>query len=247
MDHHVLRALQRRAVEADVGGRALRTDPHAVRLRELVVVVGADRQPLHAGRDLMAVCPLGRVQHLQERAGAVEFAAGAVVRIGPHAVVRCAAQDGVRHGGRAATVLDVVAHRIAAARVGDEHHAGSPGGAQHPVDLGGEELHVLERAAAALLWLGIVVTRQRVGHVDRVQARARPAVRLEAPQRSEPQAGGVAVAVHEDDGRRAGQWRARGAGSTASEYLGKHRGRCGGEQQVAAGQVGRHRGSFRQG
>ena len=64
---------------------------------------------------------------------------------------------------------------------------------------------------AARLGLVVGVARQRVGHVDGVQALARPAVALEAPQRGQPQRGGVAVAVHEDDGRHGVEGRATGA------------------------------------
>ena len=213
-DDDVFCALQFRARKRDVGGRAFGADPHTVGLGKFVVVVGADRHPFRAGRDFKVAGPLRLVKRCQERASAVEFTARAVVDVGPHAVVGCAAQDGVRYLGRAA-VGKVVAHRIAAARVGEQHHLTGPGGLQHFVDLGGQVLHVLGGGGAAVLRFAVVVTRQRVGHVDSVQTVARPAVGLKPPQRGRPQSGGVAVAVYEDDG---GRWSARsGAGASAEQ------------------------------
>ncbi len=88
---------------------------------------------------------------------------------------------------------------IAAARECDQRDLGGAGRGEHLLHLGGEMARELGGRAAAGLFLGIVVAGERVGQVDRVQAIARPAVRLEAPDRRDPESGGVAVAVHEDD------------------------------------------------
>ena len=54
-DHDVRRTLQRGAGGAHAGRHAALADPQPVGLRELVVVVGTDRQPLHRPRDFVAV------------------------------------------------------------------------------------------------------------------------------------------------------------------------------------------------
>ena len=229
VDHDIGGALQFGAGKGHVGRCAFGAYPHAVGLGELVVVGRPNGQPLHAGRDLVAVRAFRCVQRHQERAGPVEFVAGAVGNIGPHTVVRRAAEDGVRHLGGAAAVSNVVAHRVAAARVGKQHHFRGAGGFQHLVDFGRQELHVLGGRGAAVLRLGVVVARQRVRHVDGMQPFARPAVRLEPPQRGGPQRGGVAVAVHEDDGRRRAGRRHASAGA--------QQGRCGQGQQAQQGEA----------
>ena len=58
---------------------------------------------------------------------------------------------------------------------------------------------MLGGGGTARLRFGVLITRQRVGHVDGVQTFAWPAVRLEPPQGSLPQRGGVAVTVNKNN------------------------------------------------
>ena len=173
----------------------------------------SERIVIHAtpGVTSLPVGALRRVELDEERPGAVELAAGKKARVRPHAVVRNAAEDGMRDDRRAA-VGDEVADRIAAAREGDQRDLGGAGRGEHLLHLGGEMARELGGRAAPGLLLRIVVARERVGQVDRVQAIARPAVRLEAPDRRDPESGGVAVAVHEDDRWHVGQARSGHAG-----------------------------------
>ena len=114
-NHHIQRTLQFWPRRRDVGGRAFGPNPQAVGLGKLVVVVGADGHPLHRAGHFVAVGVFGRVQAGEERAGARKLVAFVKALDGPHAVVGCAAQNGVAHRGRATAVLDVVADGIAAA------------------------------------------------------------------------------------------------------------------------------------
>ncbi len=240
-DDDVLRALQRRTVEADVGGHAALADPDAVGLRVLVVAIGADRHPADARRDLVAVATLRRVEPAQERPGAVELAAEPGRLVDEHAVVRHAAEHHGRDQRPAAAVGDVVADRIAAARVADQHDLAGARGRQRLAHRRGEPGHRLRCRRSAGLLAAVVVAGERVGDLDRAHPVARPAVRFEAPERRRPEGGGVAVAGHEHDRRirrhRPGHGirsrRARGAASGERQRAG-----CGrGEDQTAA----RHR------
>ena len=160
--HHVASAFQRRPVERDVGGRAPTADPHAVGLRVLVVVVRADRHPLHTGRRLVAGAALGQVERGEEGPRAVELVVGQVARDRPHAVIRRAAEDGVRHRVQAAAVLDVGTDRIAAARIAHQHDLLLAGGLEHAATA----------AASARIWssvelrpsCGLVSSSRAVGY-----------------------------------------------------------------------------------
>jgi hypothetical protein len=87
----------------------------------------------------------------------------------------------MRHGFNAAAVLDVGADGVATARIADQHDLLCAGGLEHSRHLGSQRAHLVFGRAAVWLWLGVVVARGRVGHVDRHQAITRPAVALEAP------------------------------------------------------------------
>ena len=199
--HPVVGPAQLGPAGIDAGRPAALADPFAGGLGELVVAIRTQRHPLHTGRDLQPLRALRRVERGQHRPGAIELVARPEVGARPHAVVGRAAQDRVRHLRRAVTVAHIATNRIAPARVAHQHHLARAGARQHPVDLGSQEFAVLGGRGARRLRHRVVVARQRVGRVDRVQTVARPAVALEAPDRGEPQRGGVAVAMHEHDRR----------------------------------------------
>ena len=225
-EHDVARTAQRGTVEADAGRRAGLADPHTVGLSVLVVVVRTQREPAHAGRDLVAVRALGRIELGEKGRARRELVLLQVAREVPDAVGRVAAQHHMAHLRGAAAVLHVVADRVAAARIADEDDLGRTRLAQDGIDPPGQEGHRLGGRAAAGLGDGVFVARQGHGLVEGEQPLARPAVGFEAPHGGLPQRGGVAVAVHEDDGRvrRGRHGRAGGEG--------EQRGRA--EQQGAA-------------
>jgi hypothetical protein len=123
--------------KADVGGDAALADPGAFGLGVLVVVVRTQGQPLDARRDLVPLGALRRVEPRQQRTLAVELAARQEDPVRPDAVIRHAAEDGVRHLAGAAAG-DEVADRVAAAREADQHDLRRAGRRLHPLHLGGE-------------------------------------------------------------------------------------------------------------
>ena len=195
-NYDIFGALEFRAVESHAGIAPRFAENAAVGLRVLVVVVAADGHEAHAFHDFVrAGIELG-----EEGPLAVELVAARLLPVG-YAVVRRAAEDGVRHISRAAAVLQVVPDRIAAARAADEHDLVPAGELPDLFDLGGEFLHLLGRGRAQRLRLGIRVARQRIRKVDRIEEPAVVAIRLEPPERRDPQCRGIAIAVHENDRR----------------------------------------------
>src|SRR5439155_9361067 len=116
-EHEVGRALQRRAVRCHAGRAARLADKPPVGLRIFVDTVAAQREERRARRHLA----LALVQATQERAAAVELAAKPLVPF-IDAMVGNAAQHRVADIG-AAAIPDVIADRIAAARIADERDA----------------------------------------------------------------------------------------------------------------------------
>src|SRR5512138_760555 len=113
-EHEIGRALQRRPFRGHAGRRARLADKAPVGLRIFVDAVAAQGEERRARRHLA----LAFVQAAQERTAAVELAAWTIVPI-IDAVVWDTAQHGMANVG-AAAIFDVVADRIAAARIADE-------------------------------------------------------------------------------------------------------------------------------
>src|SRR4029077_8049168 len=101
----------------DPGRRARFTDEAAVGLRIFVEAVAAKREECDAGRHLA----LALVQSAQESTAAIELVAEALVPI-IDAVIGYAAQYGLADICGPA-ILDVVADRIAPARIANQCHA----------------------------------------------------------------------------------------------------------------------------
>ena len=164
-----------------------RADPQAVGLRELVVAVGADRQPLHRAGHFVAGGVLGRVERREERAGAGELAAG---QVGPDRPRRrgWACRPGWRGSPwpRRRRSGCSCGSRSRRASCAISTTCCAPVASRTLVDLGLQEGHVFRARRAAGLRLRVVVARERVGHVDRMQPVARPAVGFEAPDRGLP-------------------------------------------------------------
>src|SRR5690242_13257896 len=101
----------------------------------------------------------------------------------------------------AATILDVIADRIAATRIADERNARRAGAALQFLD-GLAELAALVfgRGPVCLLHL-VIAARQGIGEIDRQHSFARYTVRFHAPQGRDPERGMIAIAVHEQDRR----------------------------------------------
>src|SRR5262249_8945136 len=138
---------------------------------------------------------LALVQTAQERALAVELAAGILVPH-KHPVVGCATQHGMADLRRSA-ILDVVADRIAAARTADQCDARSSG----PAFQCGDRLRKLAALVfarrALVLRDRVVAARKGIGEIDREHALARDCVRFHAPDRSDPEGGMITIAVDE--------------------------------------------------
>src|SRR3954447_20472986 len=113
-EYEIGRTLQRRSLRRDARRHAGLADKATVGLREFVVAVAAQSEERRARRHLA----LALVQATQERSATVEFAARTIVPV-IDAVVRDAAQHRVADVG-AAAILDVIADRIAAARIADQ-------------------------------------------------------------------------------------------------------------------------------
>ena len=174
-EHEIGRALQRRSVRRHPGRRARLADEAPVGLRKFVVAVAAQGEERRARRHLA----LALVQAAQERAAAVELAAETVVPI-IDAVVWDAAQHRVADIG-AAAILDVIADRIAAARITDEGDARRAGAALQFLD-GLAELAALVFGRGTVWLFHLVIgARQGIGEIDRQHSLAWHAVRFHAP------------------------------------------------------------------
>ncbi len=197
VEHDVARAAQLRGIVADPRRLAGRADVAPVGLRILVVVIGADRHHRHTRDQVVGA----GIQVLQERVGAVELGADQQ-RVGDDdAAVGRAAQHGVADRGGAATVLQVAADGVAAARRADQRHPGAAGRTANRVDGGGEGLHLVLGGRPEGLGPRILAAGAGILEVEGEELVALVAVGLEAPDVIDPQRAGIAVAVHEDDGR----------------------------------------------
>src|SRR5215210_5365104 len=109
---------------------------------------------------------------------------------------------------RSASALDIAANRVAAARISDQSHSRGAGAAFQLLN-GLAELSALVFARGLVgLWLGVVGTRQRIGKIDRKHPLTRYPVRLHPPRGGDPKGGVVAIAVHEQNGRKSSGGRA---------------------------------------
>jgi hypothetical protein len=147
------------------------------------------------------------VKPAQERAAAIELIAEALVPI-VDAVVGHPAQHGVTDIG-AASILDEVANRVAAARIADQRDARRAGAAFQCLDRLAEFAALIVGGGFVRLRFGIVGSRQRIGEIDREHPLARNAVGFHPPHRRHPQRGVVTIAVHEQDRRDIGGGRRR--------------------------------------
>jgi hypothetical protein len=193
--HQIGGALQRRAIRRHAGRYARFADEAAVSLRKFVVAIAAQGQE----RGAVSHFVFTRVQAAQERTATVELAAEAFV---PYvdAVVGNAAQHGVADVS-AAAVLDIIADRIAAARIADQRYPCRTRPALQFLDGVGElAALVFGRRAVGLLHL-VIGPRQGIGKIDRKHPLARHAVGFHPPQRSDPQRRVIAIAMHEQDRR----------------------------------------------
>ena len=160
-EHEIGRALQRRPVRCHAGRRARLADEAAIGLRKFVVAVAAQSEERRARRHLA----LALVQAAQERTAAVELAVQTVVPI-IDAMVGNAAQHGMADIG-AAAILDVIADRIAAARIADEGDPRRAGAALQFLDgLAKFAALVFGRGTVWLFDL-VIGARQRIGEIDR--------------------------------------------------------------------------------
>ena len=189
------RALQRRPIGGDIGGRAGKADETPVRLRIEIKTVAAQRQERHVGRHLAGA----RIEPRQERAAAVIFAARQRID-GEHAMIGRTAKHRVADVFRMSR--DIAARRIAAARQRDDGDLARAGLRFHIVDESSELAQLVLGGGAVGLRLRIVVARLRVSEVDREQTIARIIIALEAPEDCLPDRRRVAVAMHEDDRNR---------------------------------------------
>ena len=168
-------ALQRRSLRRHPGRRARLADEAPVGLRIFVDAVAAQGEERRARRHLA----FALVQAAQERAAAVELAAEPLVPF-IDAMVGDAAQHRVADVG-AAAIPDVVADRIAAARIADEGDARRAGAALQFLDgLAEFAALVFGRGTVCLLYL-VIAARQGIGEIDRQHPFTRHAVRFHAP------------------------------------------------------------------
>ena len=200
VDGDVLRALQRRPGKADLGWGASQAEIGAIGLGVFVIGGAADGDEADAGHDL----PRGGIEVAHERAGAVELTAEQEFVGDDDAVIDRAAKHGERGEGGATAIFQVVAHGVAAARLGDEDDFVGAGEGADAGDLGRELVADVGGTGAAGLRGGIDVAGLGVAQVERKEAVARVAVGFKAPEGGEPEAGGVAIAVDEDDWRTGG-------------------------------------------
>ena len=178
-------------------------DEAAVGLREFVVAVAAQGEERRTRRHFAVAL----VQPAQERTAAVELVAETIIPI-IDAVIGHAAQHGMADVG-AAAVLDMTAHRIAAARIADQGHPRRTGAALQFLDRLAKLASLVFRGGPVRLRHRIVGSRQRVGEIDRHHPLARNSVGFHPPQRRDPQRGVVAIAMGEQDGRDLGRARRR--------------------------------------
>ena len=112
----------------------------------------------------------------------------------------------------AATVLDVAADRIAAARIADQRDPRRTGAALQFLDrLAQLAALVFGRGTACLFHL-VVGARQRIGEIDGEHPVARHAVRFHSPKRRDPERRMVAIAMNEQNRRHLARGRRRRRG-----------------------------------
>ncbi len=205
-EHKIGRALQRRPIARHPGRLAGLADEAPVRLGKLVDAVAAQREERRARRHLA----LAFVQAAQERAAAIEFAARTIVPI-VDAMVGNAAQYRVADLG-AAAILDIVADRIAAARIADQRDPRCTGAALQFLDRFAKlAALVFGRGTVGLFHL-VVGARQRIGEIDGEHPVTRHAVRFHSPERRDPERRMVAIAMDEQNRRHFGRGARRGRG-----------------------------------
>ncbi|MGY4317279.1 hypothetical protein ACVWW1_006606 [Bradyrhizobium sp. JR3.5] len=136
----------------------------------------------------------------------------------------------------AATIFDVVADRIAAARISDQRDTrGAALLLQLPDRLGELAALILGRGAVGLLDL-VVRARQGIGEIDRGHALARHAVGFHPPERRQPERRVIAIAMHEQDRRDVAGGRRLGQGRPNQGRLSQARdGKTAGQQGQRAG------------
>ena len=194
----VARAAQLGGIVADAGRLARRADEAAIRLRVLVVVVRPDRHHLDARDQIVGTV----VEALEERKGAVEFAARQQ-GLGNHdPLVGRSAEHGVAYQIRPAAVLQQGADGIAAARGTDESDLAAARGLQDLQHEARQLLHLVLGRGPQRLRLRIVAAGVGIDEVDGEELVALVAVGLETPEIVDPERARIAVAVHEDDRRR---------------------------------------------
>ncbi len=200
-DHHIGRPFELRAGKSHIGGLAFHANPKAIGLGKFVVVVRADGHPFGWATHLVTLRIFGRIELTQKGSGARKFISFVDAGDGLNTVVGCAAQHRMADEVLPSTVADEVANRIATPRVAHQDHLRSTRALQDRLHFFAQKGHVLGGGGAARLGLVVGVSRQGIGHIDGMQALARPTIGFKAPHRALPQGGCVAIAMDKHHGR----------------------------------------------